>query len=309
MKNKKNSSPILSIIVPTRDSIKLLGNFIDSIKNTVFDKNNIELVFVVDKDDQKTITFLKGHSYINDMKFVQLLIRPQSTNFSRDYYTYGAKHATGVFVTPGADDLKFNTKHFDSILIQTEKDLKPDPNGCDPPTKFYLLTVTGPLESVVTEISPSYTMGITITGDVPSDISLPMLKFCCFPILTKESIDLLGFFLAPEEVPGWGADWVIDQIYRMADRIIETTPPIEILHDSWHAGNRDVLSTIRHRRMKRISESTVSPQVNDEVILKLTEATVKLKNAIHGLEHKWSTRAIKHAVAVEHVKKQKKDNI
>ena len=56
--------PILSIIVPTRDNIENLEDgFLKSVIINTNNINNIELVFVVDEDDKKTIDFLSKRGY------------------------------------------------------------------------------------------------------------------------------------------------------------------------------------------------------------------------------------------------------
>ena len=73
--------PILSIIVPTRDNIENLEDgFLKSVIINTNNINNIELVFVVDEDDKKTIDFLSNNQALKELTFLQILKRKRYPN-------------------------------------------------------------------------------------------------------------------------------------------------------------------------------------------------------------------------------------
>ena len=237
--------PILSIIVPTRNSVQNLGElFLAPIARNTYNTNNIELVFVVDKDDDASICFLKNNKFLKTLKFVKIIIREQSDNLTRDYYNAGAKQSTGFFVMPGADDIQIDTPNYDLILLKTRDGLIKT-EGVH--KKHYLLIKT-------------FGKGNVGAG------------FCCFPILTRASIDLLGYFLAPPAITGWGADWFIDKIYSTVNKVAVPTTPINIQHVSKHSGDITQTAEARYSRMAAISQAVPNCKHNPKIYVEMVKA-------------------------------------
>ena len=240
--------PILSIIIPTRDNIEALRDgFLRSFVHNTGDVNNVELIFVVDEDDKKTINFLQKNDALKHIAFFQLLIRERSKNITDDYYNYGAKKSNGFFVMPGADDIVINTPNYDLVLIKVRQDLI-NIEGIH--KKHYLLIKT-------------YGEG-NVGGE----------GFCCFPILTRASIDTLGFFLAPSLIPSWGADWFIDKIYTTLNRVATTKPAINITQWSCHNASKEPTKRDKenHNRMAHINRSVPDCKENPQLVLEILTA-------------------------------------
>tara|TARA_R110000751_G_scaffold245503_1_gene345486 strand:+ start:8636 stop:9556 length:921 start_codon:yes stop_codon:yes gene_type:complete len=240
--------PILSIIVPTRDNIENLEDgFLKSVIINTNNINNIELVFVVDEDDKKTIDFLSNNQALKELTFLQILKRKRSNNITEDYYNYGAKKSYGFFVMPGADDIQIDTPNYDLILIKTREGMIKTEGRY---TKhFFLIKTFG-------------------EGNVGGD------GYCCFPILTRDSVNLLGYFLAPPSVPAWGADWFIDKIYTVLNKVAATHPNIKITQQSQHNLNKAPTERDKegYRRMKSISMSEPNVQENPAMLLEILKA-------------------------------------
>jgi len=258
--------PILSIIVPTRDNIESLEDgFLKSIIINTNNVNNIELVFVVDEDDKKTIDFLSNNQILKELTFCQILKRERSNNITEDYYNYGAKKSYGFFVMPGADDTQIDTPNYDLILIKTREGIIKTEGLY---TKHFLLIKTF------------------------GEGNCEEAKDCCFPILTRDSVNLLGYFLAPAAVPGWGADWFIDKIYTVLNKVAVTHPNIKITQWSQHNSNKVPTERDKegYRRMRRISLSEPNVGENPAMFLEILKAVhyIVLENLeSYTPQHMW----------------------
>tara|TARA_R110002012_G_scaffold258930_2_gene440067 strand:- start:236 stop:1153 length:918 start_codon:yes stop_codon:yes gene_type:complete len=241
--------PILSIVIPTRDNIEVLRDgFLKSFIHNTSDVNNVELIFVVDKDDKKTIDFISNEKLLKRLAFFQLLIRERSINLTEDYYNYGARKSSSFFVMPGADDIQIDTPDYDLILIKTREGLIKS-EGLN--KKHYLLIRT-------------YGEG-NKGGE----------GYCCFPILTKASVDLLGYFLAPSTIPGWGADYHIDKIYNTLNRIAATKPVINITQWSCHSNLKEPSARDRenyNRMVNIINPSGLNCREHPRLVLEILTA-------------------------------------
>jgi hypothetical protein len=238
--------PILSIIVPTRDSVQNLEKlFLTSIAKNTYNINNIELVFVADKDDDTTIHFLHNNKFIKALKFVKIIIREQSNNITKDYYNTGAKQSTGFFVMVGADDIQITTPLYDKILEKMKHGIiQKEGSG----KKYFLLVQT---------------TGCSVVGDAGA---------CPFPIITRDSINLLGYFLAPEIIPGWGPDWYIHKIYNTLHKVALPATPINIRHVSKHSGDTTQNVEARYSKMAAISHAALNCKHNPKVYVEMVRA-------------------------------------
>jgi len=238
--------PILSIIVPTRDNIEALRDgFLRSFIHNTSDVNNVELIFVVDKDDKKTIDFLSNNQALKKLTFLKIFKRERSTNITKDYYTYGAQKSNGFFVMVGADDIQITTPLYDKILEKMKHGIiQKEGSG----KKYFLLVQT---------------TGCAAAGDAGA---------CPFPIITRDSINLLGYFLAPEIIPGWGPDWYIHKIYNTLHKVALPATPINIRHVSKHSGDTTQNVEARYSKMAAISHAALNCKHNPKVYVEMVRA-------------------------------------
>jgi hypothetical protein len=129
---------------------------------------------------------------------------PRSKNFSRDYYSLLARHAVGRWVIVCNDDALFETPGWDRIAFEKLNDR---PN--------------------------------IIYGWIEDGLGAFRLEqyshYCCFPLLGRDGIEILGYVF-PETIPTWGADIWVRKLYDNLGAIVDI--PIMIKHISHHNGLR-----------------------------------------------------------------------
>lgn len=198
---------LFSLLVPTRQRFSQFNKLLESIKNTISNVQNVEILVAIDKDDRGSI------EYVNECKIVhhpELNIKPyirERTIFlNRDYYNWLASFASGNYIWVSADDLIFLEKGWDiTIASNIEGFLKN--------RKDRILCV-----------------GIKDNTPKPSPWLPP---FPCFPLVTKEAYQALGFILH-SEVPTWGADYLIYVLYNSVNRLIRIDNATYLNHVSYH---------------------------------------------------------------------------
>ena len=212
---------IFSLLCPTRDRPIQRENLIKSILTTTTNLNNVELLFAVDKDD------LRSQDNINDLisKYKQLkirvFIRNRSIFLNRDYYNWLAGFADGDFFWVIGDDLLFSYGGWDVYIERKIND--------------YLIDKKDRIICV----------GAADDTPRPSD-RLP--HFPCFPMLSKEAVKAIGFVLPPE-IPTWGADYLIYELYRRVGRLLIIGEYVFLRHISHHT--------------KKINEDGVSKRIGE----------------------------------------------
>lgn len=198
---------IFSLLVPTRERLPQFIRFLKSVKDTVSDLTNIEILVACDEEDIGSIKNVKNckENLYPDLN-IHLHIRKRSIYLNRDYYNWLAGFAKGDFIWVLGDDLVLMEKNWD-ITIAT--------------------TLEGYLKTRKDRI-----ICASIKDNTPKPNStLP--KFPCFPLFTKESLEIFGFLLHPE-VPTWGADYLIYVLYNSIERLIRIENVVYLNHISYH---------------------------------------------------------------------------
>lgn len=175
--------PIFSLLCPTRERTqyleRLLGTLSDSIKNG----DLIEVLFAYDKDDIITEAYLKRCR--KRFKFnIRLFSRYQSDFLNRDYYNLLSSNAVGEFHWLIGDDLLFIKKDWDRYLVEKINDFFSKNN--------------------------SRVLYIRIKDDTPMPET--SLDYSNFPIISKQAIDIVGYFMPPS-IPSWTGDYLVWCIY------------------------------------------------------------------------------------------------
>ena len=208
-----------SIIFPTRERVELLYSLLRSIQTTTSNLSDIEVLIAVDEDDFGTQNFINGCN----LDFVNMHIVKRSLNFSRDYYTYLAKHSTGRWIIVCNDDCQFETLQWDIKAYDVLKD-KPG----------------------------------VIYGWIQDGIDGYRAKghgnYCCFPLFGRKGYEALGYIF-PADIPTWGADLWARKLYDQISSVVEL--PITIRHYCHHN-----LSRPQDEISKRIQENQVSFNMN-----------------------------------------------
>lgn len=235
-----------SLILPTRNRIQKLTEFLDSIQNTTCNLSKIEILICYDNDDNETSSFINDNRFKNcDIKWIK---GSRSFNFSKDYYNEMAKVAKGKFIWALNDDVSFVTKNWDTILTEAIEKFLIDKNDRIAYIGTYDNTDSG-------HESPERRNG-----------------YCCFPMVTKETIDTSGKMF-PETVPTWGGDGALWDIFeKIPDRILNARSLVKLNHKCIHNGHdRDEVSIEIERRFiqNKISINERRKELN-EIVLSIT---------------------------------------
>ncbi len=197
-----------SLICPTRNRTKNVRRLLTSIRDTVANPQDMEILFAMDNDDAPTHQFFHVLKTQNEFPTlnIQTHIREHSMFLNRDYYNWLASKSIGQYIFVSADDVVYLVPDWDKIIaerIEAYLSNKPDRIIC---------------------------VGIKDNTPKPK-ASLP--QFPCFPLITREAYNFFGFVLQPE-VPTWGADYLSYLLYTGADRYMCIDDQTYMEHISWH---------------------------------------------------------------------------
>jgi hypothetical protein len=190
----------------------MLSNCIDSIYRNAKYPETIETLVLYDSDDEETLDTLlrKIKEYGDCIKYECRQLPPEgrvkkALNLNRDYNNYGALKSTGKYVWGIGNDTKINTKHWD-VVVKTAIEDFVYPNNDRLCFAF-------------------------VDDDCPSHMTAHYRKVCSFPILTRESVEVMqGIF--PNEITGHTADVFLIDIYRKLsqNRVLDLFDKVYIEH-------------------------------------------------------------------------------
>lgn len=197
-----------SIILASRERVQLLDSLLSSIINTTSDKNNCEVICVIDTDDRITKRFLDRLK--NTCSFAKFIVRDRAPNLNDDYLNWAWRnHTKGKNILVVNDDVVFKTQNWDQLAIaHLDRYLADKPDGI----------AYGWIEDGLKSRQGG-------------------LNYCCFPLITRKAAEVVGFVMPPE-FPGWGADIGLYRIYSSINRICEI-PGVVLDHVSHHNGMRE----------------------------------------------------------------------
>jgi len=246
-----------SLIIPTRDRPILFNRTLEAIWSHTTSKNNIELLVICDDDDNSSEKYIqeamKKWSQLN----IRLLKRERTQFSNRDYYNWGADQAKGELVWIFADDLEIVKYNWDEVVWEAYQKFK--------------------------ESRPDNCFCISVKDNTPVPRH-DMPKFPCFPLFTKESRNLFGWYLHTSP-PNWGVDYICYQIFNPLDRILQLHTDNFLNHISYHTHQVAEDSTALRvgnifNKLKMIPEFNTDRILSQEVPL-LRE---KLKNHIDSFK-------------------------
>lgn len=212
-----------SLLAPTRQRQGIVPVMLDSVRTYTKNKENIEVLFAIDNDDIETLTSMKNYivERYKDLN-VRYFRRDRTEMLNNDYYNWLAGFSTGKYIWIIADDVRLKVMNWD-IIISTK------------------------IESFL-ENKPDRILGVGIRDNTPPPKrSLP--DFPCFPLVTREAYNLMGFILHPF-VPTWGADYLFYLLYNGAGRYLPISDIIYLDHVSWH--NKTAPKDVTARRIQDI---------------------------------------------------------
>ena len=172
-----------SFCLPTLGNEALVLTFLESLERTTKHKDKIEVLFAIDEGKTGIIDFVGKRQYSFDIQFFE---RPQTRDFTNDYYNYLANRSKGDNIIAFNDDAWMRTKDWDAKILRTIKEYG---------WSIYML-------------------------DLPDTARMKYLhNFPCFPCVSRRGMNTLGFLLN-KDVPMYPADKATHAIYYQAKRVI-----------------------------------------------------------------------------------------
>lgn len=200
----------ISLVLAFRDRPKHIDNLISSIRKTTKNLDQIEIILAMDDNDeggQKHIERLQSEG----LPVMIPYITKRSIHFTKDYMNPIARMARGRWVININDDSIFVTEGWDEIID-------------DRMSKAAQLT------------GDDFHLGMVSDGMDKTFNKLGFTLFCCWPIVSKKSIDALGY-LFDERFYIWGVDHFISRVYHALRRQVAIYDVL-IDHNSLHTLKR-----------------------------------------------------------------------
>ena len=219
----------ITFTFPTRGRSRFIPAFFRNIAGTLENPETVEIIIQYDVDDTATQRSLEEQRMEYPSLPVKVIPRVRGTNLNDHYNNWLVynKIYKGKYFWVGGDDLRILTPGWDRIIPQTIENYlrdKPDRICC-----------AFPIDKSINKPPKPFEWG-------------------WFPILTRETIDVLGFFF-PKEMATWGADVVLADIFN-DPRINRSLPIRDVIvdHIGYHAYDMPK-DEIAHSMSKRFSET------------------------------------------------------
>ena len=174
-----------AIIISSRQRYSLLGSCLESIRDN--SKDNVEVYIGCDSDDVETLEVAKKYK-------VTAVVGEPSNN---RHYSLLNPIARGVdcdYIFTLNDDTTINTKNFGSVIEETIEEFLQDK----------------PDRIVYGRLQESWPGAPDPKVGMEKQIGF---KYACYPVMTKETINCLGFVM-PNEIPDCGADIELGRIFN-----------------------------------------------------------------------------------------------
>ena len=240
-------SPKISILIPTRHHVKLLKKSIDSLVLNSKYPDRLEILLAIDEDDVESKSFI----YYDHGLGVRV---ERCVTSRRDgvvpYYNNLINRFTGDVVMVWSDENIMHTRHWDKILHkQVGK-------------KRWKIWMGRAFDYAEEKGNLRSRSGNPITGK----------PFACFPILSREVINILGYVM-PVKFRVWGSDLYLDSLMTHVGRVIEMNK-IEIetaLVDKearWKTYHEDVEAMLKEGTARKEGDKLVIDIKKDADMLK-----------------------------------------
>jgi len=217
-----------SFVLPTLGNKYNLRSFLSSLERTTKDKNKIEVLLAVDEGRLDITRFVES---LKLSYRVEIFQRPQTKDFSNDYYNWLANRSTGKNIIAFNDDAWIRTQDWDAKLLTAIKE--------------YGWSV--------------YMLDIPDTARIKYQNNFP-----CFPCVSRRAMNTLGWLLC-KDVPMYPADKITHSVYYHARRII---PIRNVLIEHEHVIESDP-SKARMMEIFRENAAQNKPVIIGDYILKL----------------------------------------
>lgn len=233
----------ISLITPMRGQHDLFENLMATLQKNTANPSDIEVLICLDEDDKQSTDRINEwkdkYSFIN----LDFLTSTRSEHFTKDYVNALAREARGRFVMNINVDSEFVTPNWDEIIYDDMA------RACE-------------------QAGDDFFLGLVKDGLVRHNEDKLYPNFSCWPIVSKKSIDCLGYFL-DERFKIWGPDHFIAIPYRRLNRLVSLTH-VKIDHNSVHAGRRkDDGNFTRFHEIDRQNPFVVTEEVIQDAVNQL----------------------------------------
>lgn len=204
-----------SILITTRQRVRMLSDLLASIYRTTSDKPNVEIRIIYDRDDIHTDNYVR-HTFGMEFRHPPIEtffhVRDRSTNLINDYHNWASiNFAQGKYIIFANDDSIFEMPRWDVLAWN----------------KLF-------------EYEKLHSDGILY--GMPEDHEKEPHRnqtnwMACFPLISKKVVDVLGFAFDPSFQRD-GADWAMAATFRAIDRVVDLRDCIVIKHLSFRSGRR-----------------------------------------------------------------------
>jgi hypothetical protein len=204
----------ITLITPTRNRVKDLKNFFESIKATASDPGSIEILFFVDEDDEATLPIIWPYEEEYKAFNVRFHVGKRSDHFSKDYYNFLARQARGRWVMAVNDDSIFVTPGWD-------------------------VTVCAKMQAAAEAVGDDILLGIVQDGMIRKGAEKEHPTMSCWLLSSKQYVDLTGGLLL-EEIYTWGGDYWLGRTFTKVQNGARKVFILDVLieHNSHHANPR-----------------------------------------------------------------------
>jgi hypothetical protein len=205
-----------SLILPSRSRPYLLNQCLTSFFAKASNPARVEAIVLCDFDDT-TMRHFESLVLSNDWN-IKIVFQRRSHSMIHNYNNYGSQCSTGKYIWQINDDVEMVNHNWDHI---TETYI--DRFLSDKPDRIMYVHIDDS-----THVNDRQDFG------------------CCFPILSKESVDAQNCHM-PDEIGMWGADvWLYNIYKRLPNRILDLRDSIKLLHHSRHNGSVEPDPTAQH---------------------------------------------------------------
>ena len=182
-----------SLCVPTRERPQHVERLIGTLKDTIDDTSRVEILFRIDDDDMLSQCYIGNLIERFPELSIQMFVGKRTDFLNKDYFNALSKEANGEYHWVMGDDVVFVHKSWDTHILEKIDSF------------FYKKR---------DEIAY-----VNIIDNTPLPPGVDF-KYANFPLISKEAIEVIGFFMPPT-INSWSSDYLIHLPYFKVKRIIE----------------------------------------------------------------------------------------
>lgn len=181
-----------TLFLNSRGRVPQLTRFVEIVEKTTINLSSTELIITGDEDDQDTVEFLNSLSSRRTLIF-NPIIGPRPKSLCGSYNNMTNK-AEGRYLFVMNDDAEILTTGWDDIALKKIQQFQKDNNIKD---------------DIVFGVTSDTSIDKAHTKEYPS-----------FPIISKQAVNVLGFFMHDNFV-GLGGDSAVFRIYKESQRVVD----------------------------------------------------------------------------------------